>query len=111
MQALQYSDTAFNALGDPTRRSIFEKLQHGPLAVVFIAEGMSVSRPAVSQHLKILKEAKLISIHRKGTRSICAINHEGVMAMRNYLDQFWDNALAAFKMAAEQEQLTKNSNK
>ncbi len=95
---------AFNALGDPTRRTIFEKLQRGPLSVVHIAEGMAVSRPAVSQHLKVLKEAKLINIQQQGTRSICAINQEGILAMRNYLDQFWNDALASFKLVAEQEE-------
>ncbi|MHA4808457.1 ArsR/SmtB family transcription factor [Flavitalea flava] len=97
-------DLAFNALGDPTRRTIFEKLQNGPLSVVHIAEGLPVSRPAVSQHLKVLKEAKLININQQGTRSICAINQEGIIALRNYLDRFWNDALAAFKKVAEQEE-------
>ena len=74
---------AFYALGDATRRAIFEKLQHGPLSVVHIAEGLSVSRPAVSQHLKVLKEARLIQINQQGTRSICSIHREGIIAMRN----------------------------
>jgi DNA-binding transcriptional ArsR family regulator len=99
----------FNALGDPTRRTIFEKLQNGPLSVVHIAEGLSVSRPAVSQHLKVLREAKLISINQQGTRSICEINQEGIIAMRNYLDQFWDTALSAFKELAEKEEVKKNN--
>jgi DNA-binding transcriptional ArsR family regulator len=111
MQALKQSDLAFNALGDKTRRSIFEKLQNGPLSVVHIAEGLSVSRPAVSQHLKVLKEAKLININQLGTRSICKISHEGIIAMRNYLDQFWDEALAAFKAIAESEENQKQTNK
>jgi DNA-binding transcriptional ArsR family regulator len=98
------SAKAFNALGDATRRIIFEKLQNGPLSVVHIAEGMSVSRPAVSQHLKVLREAKLISIHRQGTRSICEIDREGIIAMKNYLDKFWTDALANFKVLAEQEE-------
>ena len=104
MPALQKHDIAFNALGDPTRRAIFEKLQHGPLSVVHIAEGMSVSRPAVSQHLKVLKEAKLIHIHKQGSRSICGIDREGIIMMRNYLDRFWEDALSAFKRVAEQEE-------
>lgn len=98
--AYQYH-LAFNALGDPTRRAIFEKLQHGPLSVVHIAEGLTVSRPAVSQHVKVLKEARLIKITQQGTRSICAINQDGIIAMRNYLDQFWDKALENFKALAE----------
>ena len=96
------SERAFNALGDPTRRLIFEKLRYRPLAVVHIAEGLKVSRPAVSQHLKVLREAKLISINQQGNKNIYQINQEGILAMRNYLDKFWDNALAAFKLAAEQ---------
>ncbi|MDB4922092.1 helix-turn-helix transcriptional regulator [Mucilaginibacter sp.] len=94
-------EKAFNALGDPTRRLIFEKLRDRPLAVVDIADGLPVSRPAVSQHLKVLREAKLISIHQHGTKNICQIDREGVLAMRNYLDKFWDKALAAFKSTAE----------
>ena len=96
-------DKAFNALGDPTRRAIFEKLLDQPLAVVDIADGLPVSRPAVSQHLKVLKEARLITINRKGTKNFCQVDPDGVIAMRFYLDQFWDTALAAFKLAAEKE--------
>jgi DNA-binding transcriptional ArsR family regulator len=96
-------DKAFNALGDPTRRAIFEKLRDQPLAVVDIADGLPVSRPAVSQHLKVLKEARLITINRKGTKNFCQVDPDGVIAMRFYLDQFWDTALAAFKLAAEKE--------
>lgn len=94
-------EKAFNALGDPTRRSIFEKLHARPLAVVDIAEGLPISRPAVSQHLKVLREAKLISIHQQGTKNIYQIDHQGILAMRNYLDNFWDTALATFKLTAE----------
>ncbi|SHG80006.1 Helix-turn-helix domain-containing protein [Chryseolinea serpens] len=100
-QAISSSDKAFNALGDPTRRAIFEKLRVRPLAVVEIADGLPVSRPAVSQHLKVLKDARLIRVHREGTRNLCQIDTRGVLAMRNYLDNFWDIALAAFKQAAE----------
>lgn len=101
------SNLAFNALGDPTRRSIFEKLQHGPLSVVHIAEGMNVSRPAVSQHLKVLREAMLISLTTVGNNNIYKINQEGIIAMRNYLDKFWDTALANFKAVAEQTEKEK----
>jgi DNA-binding transcriptional ArsR family regulator len=96
------SQKAFDALGDATRRSIFERLQHGPLAVVQIAEGLPVSRPAVSQHLKVLREAKLISINSRGTRNIYQVEKEGIIAMRNYLDRFWNEALENFKRLAEQ---------
>jgi DNA-binding transcriptional ArsR family regulator len=100
-------DKAFHALGDPTRRSIFEKLRKGPLSVVHIAEGMSVSRPAVSQHLKVLKEAKLISLKTVGNNNIYELNREGLQAMKNYLDQFWGDALTNFKALAEQTEKDK----
>jgi DNA-binding transcriptional ArsR family regulator len=103
MAALRNYEMAFNALGDPTRRTIFEKLRAKPLSVTAIAEGLPISRPAVSQHLKVLRQAKLISMHQEGTRNFCQIDPDGVLAMRNYLDNFWDVALAAFKSAAEKE--------
>jgi len=102
------SSKAFNALGDPTRRAIFEKLRERPLAVVDIAEGLPVSRPAVSQHLKVLKEAKLINIKTYGTKNIYEVNREGILAMRNYLDKFWDQALENFKALAEKAEKEKN---
>jgi DNA-binding transcriptional ArsR family regulator len=101
------SSNAFNALGDPTRRAIFEKLRERPLAVVDIADGLPVSRPAVSQHLKVLKEAKLISIKTYGTKNIYEVNREGILAMRNYLDKFWDEALDNFKALAEKTEKEK----
>jgi DNA-binding transcriptional ArsR family regulator len=101
------SQLAFNALGDPTRRAIFEKLQHRPMAVVDIADGLPISRPAVSQHLKVLKEAKLITLKTVGNNNIYELNREGIIAMRNYLDQFWDDALANFKTLAEQTEKDK----
>ncbi len=94
---------ALDALGDATRRSIFEKLGKGPLAVAEIAKGMSVSRPAVSQHLKVLRAAKLITMNKKGTQSICCIRNEGITTVHAYLDKFWNRALEAFKQAAEKE--------
>ena len=102
------SSTAFNALGDPTRRAIFEKLRDRPLAVVDIADGLPVSRPAVSQHLKVLKEAKLISLRTNGNKNIYELNREGILAMRDYLDQFWDDALANFKNLAENTETENN---
>ncbi len=95
------SSLAFNALGDPTRRAIFEKLHYRPLAVVDIARGLPISRPAVSQHLKVLKEAKLITLKTVGNNNIYGLDREGILAMRNYLDQFWDCALSNFKVLAE----------
>jgi len=105
----QSHEKAFNALGDPMRRAIFEKLRIHPLAVVDIAEGLPVSRPAVSQHIKVLKDAKLIRIQRRGTRNFCEIDPDGIIAMRFYLDQFWDGALTAFKRIAEQQEKNHSS--
>ena len=90
------------ALGDPTRRAIFERLARGPTAVGEIARDLPVSRPAVSQHLKVLKEAGLVSDRRQGTRRLYQLDPRGIGALRAYFDQFWNHALAAFKAAAEQ---------
>lgn len=109
MSALKNYEYAFNALGDPTRRAIFEKLERGPLSVVHIAEGLKVTRPAVSQHLKVLREAKLISMVQQGTRSIYRIEQEGLKAIREYLDRFWDEALHNFKQLAEATEKAKNN--
>lgn len=92
---------AFAALADPTRRTVFERLRKGPRAVGDIAEGLPVSRPAVSQHLKVLKEARLVTAYRDGTRQFYAIDTQGLAAVRDYLDSFWGDALSAFKAYAE----------
>src|SRR5690348_4069272 len=92
---------AFNALGDPTRRAVFERLARGPRSVGDIARGLPVSRPAVSQHLRVLKRAGLVRDRAQGTQRLYSVNPEGVAALRDYLDQFWNRALAAFKAAAE----------
>src|SRR5262245_16066200 len=89
------------ALADPTRRRVFERLKSGPKAVGAIARGMPVSRPAVSQHLKVLKEAGLVADQPEGARRVYYIDPQGLGALRAWLDQFWDRALAAF--AAEVE--------
>jgi DNA-binding transcriptional ArsR family regulator len=91
----------FDALGDPTRRAIFERLAGGPLAVGEIARELPVSRPAVSQHLKILREAGLVDARADGTRRLYQLDPRGVGALRDYFDAFWSHALAAFKAAAE----------
>lgn len=93
----------FNALGDPTRRAIFERVAKRPLAVVDIAKGLPVSRPAVSQHLKVLTHAGLVKCQANGTRRLYLVNVEGIEKMRNYLDRFWDQALASFKELVEKE--------
>ncbi|MGH6894830.1 MAG: ArsR/SmtB family transcription factor [Dongiaceae bacterium] len=94
----------FEALGDPTRRSIVEKLRAGPRAVGEIASGMAISRPAVSQHLKVLKQSGLVAETRRGTRHYFAIAPEGLGELRAYLDGLWADALAAFKRHVEKEQ-------
>jgi DNA-binding transcriptional ArsR family regulator len=94
---------AFAALGDPTRCLVFERLSRRPLSVGKLSAGLSVSRPAVSQHLKVLKDAGLVSVERTGTRRVYNVDPRGIEAMRRYLDRFWDHALAAFKAAAEEE--------
>src|SRR5437764_15246843 len=92
-----------SALGDPTRRAIFERLADGPLAVGQLADGLPVSRPAVSQHLKVLKAAGLVVDEADGTRRLYRIDPDGVGALRAYLDRFWNQALDAFKTAAERD--------
>ena len=90
------------ALGDPTRRAIFERLAEGPSAVGEIARELPVSRPAVSQHLKVLKDAGLVSDRQVGNRRIYRLDPAGVGDLRAYLDRFWTQALEAFKEAVEQ---------
>jgi len=92
-----------DALGDPTRRAIFERLAGGPKAVGEIANELPVSRPAVSQHLKVLKQAGLVTDRAEGTRRLYQLNPQGLRDLRAYFDQFWDQALASFKEAAEKE--------
>jgi DNA-binding transcriptional ArsR family regulator len=90
-----------DALGDPTRRAIFERLGAGPRAVGELADGLPVSRPAVSQHLKVLKDAGLVVDRAEGTRRIYQLDPRGVGALRAYFDAFWLQALTAFKDAVE----------
>jgi DNA-binding transcriptional ArsR family regulator len=99
---MAYQDP-MNALGDRTRRRIFELLRNGPLAVGEIADELPVSRPAVSQHLRVLREAGLVTERRNGTRRIYRVDLGGVGELRDYFDAFWNEALAAFKEAAEDE--------
>jgi len=89
------------ALGDPTRRAIFERLAQGPSSVGALAADMPVSRPAVSQHLKVLKDAGLVLDRQAGNRRIYSLDPDGVGALRAYFDRFWTQALGAFKEAAE----------
>jgi DNA-binding transcriptional ArsR family regulator len=92
---------ALDALGDGTRREIFERLRRGPRAVGELARGLQVSRPAVSQHLRVLEEAGLVNARKDGTRRLYSADAKGVAEVRDYFDKFWDDALAAFKAAAE----------
>ncbi|HEX7626395.1 MAG TPA: metalloregulator ArsR/SmtB family transcription factor [Gaiellaceae bacterium] len=93
-----------NALGDPTRRAVYERLRSGPRSVGEIADGLPVSRPAVSQHLRVLKEAGLVAERRAGTKRIYELSPRGLAELRSYLDQFWSQALDAYKTAAERKE-------
>jgi len=97
---MAYGDV-LSALADPTRRRVFERLRQGPRAVGAIASGMPVSRPAVSQHLKALKDAGLVADRQEGTRRVYFIDPHRLGALRRWLDQFWDEALAAFQAEVE----------
>jgi DNA-binding transcriptional ArsR family regulator len=98
-----YLAEGLTALGDATRRAIFERLADRPRAVGELARELPVSRPAVSQHLKVLKDAGLVIDRPAGNRRIYQLDPDGVGALRAYLDQFWNRALTAFAAAVEQE--------
>jgi DNA-binding transcriptional ArsR family regulator len=95
---------ALQALGDPTRRAVLEQLRDGPRAVGEIAAELPVSRPAVSQHLRVLKEAGLVTERQNGTRHLYRVDPDGLAELREYLEGFWEEALASFKAAAEKEE-------
>jgi len=92
---------ALTALADPTRRAVFERLSAGPLSVGEIAAELPVSRPAVSQHLKVLKEAGLVRHEADGVRRVYEVDPRGLAELRSWLDRFWNDALAAFKAEVE----------
>jgi DNA-binding transcriptional ArsR family regulator len=94
---------ALDALGDSRRRSILEQLLDGPLAVGVLAEQLPISRPAVSQHLRVLKEAKLVIESVSGTRHLYRINPAGLEVVRDYFDRFWGTTLGSFTALAEEE--------
>lgn len=100
--SLSRTGEALGALGDPTRRTIFEQLAQEPAAVVDLAARLPVSRPAVSQHLKVLKEVGLVRDVQVGTRRVYSLDPVGIEGMRDYLDRFWSRALASFKTRVEQ---------
>ena len=94
-------ESALTVLADPTRRQVFERLRAGPHPVNQLAAGLPVSRPAVSQHLKALKEAGLVQERSEGVRRIYSVRREGLAELRDWLDSFWDEALDAFKAHVE----------
>lgn len=96
-----YRTEGFTALADPTRRAIFERIADRPSAVAELAADLPVSRPAVSQHLKVLKEAGLVIDEPDGNRRIYRLNPGGLAELRDYLDRFWDTAMHAFKRKVE----------
>ncbi|MDP9285159.1 MAG: metalloregulator ArsR/SmtB family transcription factor [Actinomycetota bacterium] len=93
-----------DALGDPTRRAVFDRLRSGPRSVGELADGLPVSRPAVSQHLRVLKEAGLVAEQREGTKRIYELSPRGLVELRAYFEQFWSQALDAYKEAAERKE-------
>ena len=101
--------SALAVLADPTRRKVFERLRAGPLAVKVLAAGLPVSRPAVSQHLKSLKDAGLVEERSQGARRIYSMRREGLVELREWLDSFWGDALEAFKLEAEKSHKMRRS--
>ncbi|HEX2346781.1 MAG TPA: metalloregulator ArsR/SmtB family transcription factor [Gaiellaceae bacterium] len=98
---MQANGHPLDALGDPTRRQVFELLRAGPRSVGDLAVGLPVSRPAVSQHLRVLEEAGLVMHRREGTRHLYELDSSGVVVLREWVDGFWNEALARFKAVAE----------
>ena len=98
---MAYENSAFAALADPTRRAVFERLARGPASVGEVAEGLPVSRPAVSQHLKVLKAAGLVDDQAEGTRRVYRLDPRGIGALRDWLDSHWARALDAFQHYAD----------
>jgi len=106
--AMAYGN-ALAVLADPTRRQVFERLRAGPRPVNALAAGLPVSRPAVSQHLKVLKDAGLVAERSEGVRRIYSVRREGLNELREWLDSFWGDALEAFKLEAEKSHKTRGS--
>jgi DNA-binding transcriptional ArsR family regulator len=98
-----YQELQLDALGDATRRAILARLLNGPLSVQKIADEFPVSRPAISQHLRVLKEASLVIDRAEGNRRVYQIHPEGFETLREYFEQFWRLALEAFKKKVEEE--------
>ena len=106
---MAYAAAAIQALGDPTRRAVFEQLRGGPRAVGEIARELPVSRPAVSQHLRVLKGAGLVTDRQEGTRRLYRVDQDGLEELRAYLESFWDDALAQFKKEVERTDTERSS--
>ena len=106
---MAYVEKAFEALGDPTRLAIFQRIATRPHSVGEIAGHLPVSRPAVSQHLRVLKQAGLVADVKDGTRRVYEVRPEGIEALRRYFDQLWDRNLKAFQAAAEKRSKEKES--
>lgn len=104
---MTYANRIVSALADPTRMSVMEKLRDGPKSVGEIAKDLPVSRPAVSQHLRVLKDAGLVNDRSEGTRRIYHIDPKGLGAMRAWLDQFWETALASFAAEVDRDAMEK----
>src|ERR1700733_11485763 len=102
---------ALECLSDPTRRRVFERLRSGPQSVGVLAKGLPVSRPAVSQHLKVLKEAGLVIDRSEGARRVYYIDPDGLGELRRWIDQFWDDALQSFKNEVETSKARKEGGK
>src|SRR5579862_9168073 len=96
--------TVVSALADPTRRDIFERLAAAPQSVGALAQDLPISRPAVSQHLRVLKEAGLVSDHAEGTKRVYHIDPAGLGVLRQWLDRFWERSLEAFQAAADNDE-------
>ena len=100
---METNGSVWDALGDPTRRSIFERLREGPRSVGDLADGLPVSRPAVSQHLRVLKQAGLVSDSKNGTRRVYRVEPDGLLEIRDMFDRFWTEALDRFRDEAGKE--------
>jgi DNA-binding transcriptional ArsR family regulator len=99
-----YQSTQLNAIGDSTRRAILARLLKGPMSVGKLARTFPISRPAISQHLRLLKQAHLVSDRAEGTRRVYQLNPEGFASLREYFDKYWSQALAAFKKKVEESE-------
>lgn len=106
-----YQDKQLDALGDPTRRAVLKVLRRGPMSVGDIAKQFTVSRPAISQHLRILKDAELVTDSAESTRRVYQLNREAFVSLRSYFDEFWTTALDAFNERAERKAKAKVQSK